>query len=84
VWPAEPFRANKLKDVTHNLSPKVVPLCVVLGPTRCRLDEGFAGKNPDAHKTGRDTLEPLYAMAYIRGQQADDDTWAQMGCTGWS
>jgi choline dehydrogenase-like flavoprotein len=24
------------------------------------------------------------AMAYIRGQQADYDTWAQMGCAGWS
>ena len=23
-------------------------------------------------------------MAYIRGQQVDYDTWAQMGCTGWS
>ena len=24
------------------------------------------------------------AMAYIRGQQVDYDTWAQMGCAGWS
>jgi choline dehydrogenase-like flavoprotein len=49
---------------------------------------------PDAGLNGRPSIVPqgnvlgggssVNAMIYIRGHRNDYDTWAQMGCTGWS
>ncbi|BCH22628.1 GMC family oxidoreductase [Mesorhizobium sp. L-8-3] len=49
---------------------------------------------PEAGLNGRPSIVPqgnvigggssLNAMIYIRGQQADYDSWAQMGCRNWS
>jgi len=57
-------------------------------------DALFYASEPERGLNGRPSIVPqghvigggssVNAMVYIRGSRADYDTWAQMGCRGWS
>jgi choline dehydrogenase-like flavoprotein len=57
-------------------------------------DALFYASEPEKGLNGRPSIVPqghvigggssINAMVYIRGQRQDYDTWAQMGCRGWS
>ena len=58
------------------------------------MDALFYASEPEKGLNGRPSIVPqgnvlgggssVNAMIYIRGQRNDYDTWAQMGCRGWS
>jgi choline dehydrogenase len=52
--------------------------------SRMPLSFGLLIDNPAANWCYQSEPEPINGLVWVRGQPLDFDTWAQMGCRGWS